>query len=307
MENAAPANNPAPVESNSGDNSQNDQAHDRQTQESKSQKQPKETPAQKERRLLKTKVNGREVEVDEETVLRRYSKEEGAEQKLREAAQMRKEVESFYETLLNDPEAILNDKRIPLKKRELAEKWLMEQLEEETKTVDPRDKRAMELEEKLKSYEEREAEEKTKAEQAEYQRVVDQRREAIATTLNKAIAESPLAQDPETQASTIKEMAMYMKLCRDAKYDVSPEEIAAHVEAKHNKTIQKLVGQLKGEKLIKYLGEDIINEVRRFDLAQLQKSRDLPPPQQADSWEPRGERTKREWIDSNELRRQFKG
>jgi hypothetical protein len=264
---------------------------------------PKETPEQKEKRLLKAKINGREVEVDEETLIKRYQKEESADQKLREVAAMRKEVENFYETLLTNPEAILNDPRIPLKKRELAEQWLMDTLSEELgEPQDPRDKKLKEVEGKLKTYEEREAEEKSKAEQAEYQKVVETRREQIASTLTKAIEASPLAQDPDTQAATIKEMALYMKLCRDAKYDVTPEEIAAHVEKKHNKSIQHLVSKLKGKQLIQYLGDNIINEIRRYDLEQLQQSRALPPAEQASSWEPREKKT-REFVDPNSLRR----
>ncbi|HEY9661953.1 MAG TPA: hypothetical protein V6C65_26150 [Allocoleopsis sp.] len=299
METNAPVNNPAPnhpeLQGRVDPAKDGDQAKD--------QGQKQETQQQKEKRLLKTKINGREVEVDEETVIKRYQKEETADQKLREAAQMRREVESFYETLLNNPEEILNDPRIPLKKRELAEKWLMDTLSQELgEPEDPRDKKLKEVEGKLKTFEEREAEAKAKAEQEEFQQVVNTRREQIAKTLTAAIQQSPLAQDPDTSAATIKEMAMYMKMCRDAKYDVTPEEIAAHVEKKHNKSIQHLVGKLKGEQLIRYLGQDIINEVRRYDLQQLQKSRELPQAEQASSWEPR-EKRQREFVDPNSLRR----
>jgi hypothetical protein len=265
---------------------------------------PKETQVQKEKRLLKAKIDGREETVDEETLLRHYQKERTADQKLREAAKMRKEMEAFYEALENDPESILNDPRLPIKKRDLAMKWLTEQIDEELKQVDPRDQELEEYRKKLEAYEKQEQEAKTKQEQEQYQAIVEKRKEAIATTLTKAMEMSPLSKDPETQAETLREMVLYMRLCRDAGYQVTPEELAQHVEKGRMKSYQSVANQLEGDDLINFLGEAIVNKIRKADLARLQKQREVPPPVQVepDQWQPRGER-RREFVDPHQLRR----
>lgn len=264
-----------------------------------------ETPSQKEKRLLKVKIDGREESVDEDTLVRHYSKERAADKKLREAAQARKEVEAFYETLQNDPESILNDPRLPLKKRELAEKWLMESLKGElSEPEDPREKELADIKRELEKYKNQEKQTKEQKEQEEYQALVSQRKEAIATTLSKAMSMSPLAQDPDTATATLKEMASYMRMCRDAGYEASPEEIAQHVESRYNKSYQSLANKLEGDQLIQFLGEAVVNKIRKADLARLMKEREQAAPQQADAWSPSNSPQKREVIDPDMLRRQ---
>lgn len=257
-------------------------------------------PAQK----YKAKVNGRDVEVDSDTLVKHYQKQESSEQKLREAAKARKEVESFYEQLQNDPETILNDPRLSLKKRELAEKWLMEELQASLgEPVDPRDIELSNIKKELEKYQNQEKQTKEQKEQEEYQTLVNSRREAIATTLSKAMEHSPLSQDPDTAAATLKEMAQYMRLCRDAGYEASPEEIAQHVESRFNKSYQQLANKLEGDQLIQLLGEAVVKKIRQADLQRLQKQRDQPAPQQSNDWSSNSSgRQQREVIDPQTLR-----
>lgn len=266
----------------------------------------KETTSQKEKRIFKAKIEGREEQVDEDTLLRHYQKERAADKKLREAAQARKEVEAFYETLQNDPESILNDPRLPLKKRELAEKWLMESLKGElSEPEDPREKELADIKRELEKYKNLEKQTKEQKEQEEYQALVSQRKEAIAMTLSKAMSMSPLAQDPDTAAATLKEMATYMRMCRDAGYEASPEEIAQHVESRYNKSYHSLANKLEGDQLIQFLGEAVVNKIRKADLARIMKQREQAAPQQADSWQSTSNSgQKREILDPDQLRRQ---
>lgn len=263
-----------------------------------------ETPAQAERRKLKAKVNGQEVDVYEDDIVRDYQKYSSADEKLREAAQKRKEIEAFYERLENDPEGILNDKRLPIDRQKLAMKWLTEQVEEELASADPKDAKLSELERKLAEYQNRDREvEETKAEQ-EKRQLVESRRELIANTLTKAIELSPLSKDPDTAAATIREMAMHMRICKDAGYDVSPEELARHVEGKSLKSMRSLALNLKGEDLISFLGEDVVMELRRTDLARIKKSREVPKPETVSEWTPSSS-SPRKFYDPSELRTKY--
>ncbi|MHA4915586.1 hypothetical protein, partial [Enterococcus faecium] len=85
----------------------------------------------------------------------------------REAAEARKSIEGFWEALQKDPEAVLNDPRLPLDRKKLAEKWLVKQIEEELNPPDPRDAKLTEAEKRIKEYEDREKAEKEAKEAAE--------------------------------------------------------------------------------------------------------------------------------------------
>ena len=243
--------------------------------------------------------------VDLDTLKTERAKYKSAESKFREAAQARKEVESFYDQLQNDPEAVLSDPRLSLKKRELAEKWLMEEIQASLdEPQDLRDQEMAKIRRELEKYQSQEKQTKEQQEQEEYNTLVNARKEAIATTLSKAMEHSPLSQDPATATETLREMAIYMRLCRDAGYEASPEEIAQHVESRYNKSYQQLANKLDGEQLIQFLGEAVVKKIRQTDLQRLQKQRDQPAPQQADNWQSNSSGQKqREIIDPNEFRR----
>lgn len=258
------------------------------------------TPA--EIRKLKVKINGREQEIDEETVRRDYQKYASADEKLREAAQKRKDIEAFYEALERDPESILSDKRLPIDRQKLAMKWLSEQIEQEMAIpTDPKEQRLKELEEKLSQYEKRDKEVEETEKQRQHRELVESRREAIATTLSKAMELSPLSKDPETAAATLREMALHMRVCKDAGYEVTPEELASHVERRNLKTYQTLAQRLEGEDLINFFGEDVVRKIRQADLTRIKKSREVAPPETAENWESRREQP-RKFYDPSEFR-----
>jgi hypothetical protein len=265
------------------------------------QAQANETPAQAERRKLKAKINGKETEVYEDDVLRDYQKYASADEKLREAAQKRKDIERFYEQLEKDPESLLNDPRLPINKQELAMKWLTEQIEQEVKYSDPKDRELDEIRRELEQFKNRDKEAEETKQQQEHRQLVEQRREAIATTLSEAMALSPLSKDPEIAAATLRDMAMHMRLCKEAGYDITPQELAQHVEKKNLGSMRALATKLKGEDLINFFGEEVVTEIRRADLSRIKKAREIPPAQTAEHWENKKAQV-RQLYDPSELR-----
>lgn len=284
-----PTNNQAPTQEAQSQENQ-------QPQENQQSQQPQEK-----KQVRYFEIDGERV--SEEEIRRNYKKFKGADTKFREAHQIKQATASFYEALVNDPESVLSDPRLNIpkdKRRAMAEKILMEELQSELEQLDPRDQRVKELETKLNQYQQKEEEELTQKQQQEYARVVDQRREAIAKTLNEAIKLSPLAKDQETQGEVIKEMATYMRLCREMGENPSPEEIAKHVEGRFMRSFGTLASRLTGEDLVSFLGENVIKEIRKYDLERLRKSREVQPPAQEQSWESSTPR-KQEFISPHEL------
>jgi len=262
-----------------------------------------ETPAAEAKRMLKAKVNGRDVDVSESDMIRDYQKYSSADGKLREAAASRKQIDAFYAQLESDPESILNDPRMSIDKQKLAMKWLTEQLQSELgEPSDPRDIELADYKKKLGEFENRDKEAKDAKDKTEYEGFVEQRRNEIASTLSKAMELSPLSKEPSVAAETLRDMAQYMRLCRDAGYEVTPQELAQHVEQNKLKTFATLTNALEGDQLVALLGEGLINKLRKWDLGRLNKAREQPSPEQSQSWESKGER-KREFIDPSALRR----
>jgi hypothetical protein len=162
----------------------------------------------------------------------------------------------------------------------------MQELEEElAPQKSAADLRLEELEKELNRFKEKETEEKTAAEAAEFNKLVENRREAIAKTFQEAIALSPLSKEQGTSAEVVREMATYMRLCKEAGYDVTPKELAKHVEDRFLNSYKALTSGMAGEDLVNFLGKDIVNKIRMYDLGQLESRRATREPDTAETWD----------------------
>lgn len=268
--------------------------------------QPKEAaPKKKVPAFKKFKVGDEEVALSEEDIARDYSKWKAADQKFREAAEARKSVEAFMKALEEDPESVLNDKRLPLNRRKLAEKWLLQQIDEELNPPDPRDAKLTEAEKKLKEYEERERKEAEEKQKQEREALREQRKTAISNTLNEAMKSSQLSAHPESAAAVLREMAMYMRAARVRGEEVTPQELVEHVHNTRFHQMYTLAHQFEGDELIEFLGEEIVNRIRKADLARIREKRQPIATHRDDSWAP-SERKPAKRMDAWEAREHAK-
>lgn len=234
------------------------------------------------------------------------AKIKAADEKFREAAQLRKQVEEFQRKLEEDPESFFNDPRIPKqKRREMAEKLLLKELQEEmSPDLTPEQRRLQELEDYKKAKEQEELTAKEAKEKEEYQKIVVQRQEALAKTFQEALSHTALSKHDATAAEVVREMAIYTRVCREAGHDPSPKEIAEHVESRFMASYAGVTENLSGDELINFLGKGIVKKIREYDLQQLEKRKDRVEPTTATEWESREEsRGKREYSSPKELLR----
>ena len=84
------------------------------------------TPA--EIRKMKLKVDGVESEYGEDEVIRYAQQGKAANKRFEEAATMRREAEQMVNLIKRDPRAVLEDPRIGLNFRQIAEEYLADQL-----------------------------------------------------------------------------------------------------------------------------------------------------------------------------------
>lgn len=243
----------------------------------------------------KRRIKIDDEELDEEEVVRRARKAKGADDTFREASKLSKSAQAFIKALQEDPERVLSDPRLPIDKKALAQKWLREQIEEELQ--DPHEKALKEKDQELKRYKDKEESERVRQEQEEYGKVVNQKKNEIGTALSKAMELSPLSKDPELQAATLREMALYLRVCKQRGWNPSPEEIAQHVSTSKLQTLKHMASKLSVEDLISSFGEEFIQKLHKHALEKLRAGRQRPEPEVSQNWEGRGQSQKREFVD----------
>jgi hypothetical protein len=238
---------------------------------------PKAEPEKPAPKLRKIKVGDVEETVDEDEVFRDVQKYRAADKKFREAAEMQKNLEHFMETLQKDPAAVLNDPRIPINRRELAEKWLLAEIEREM--ADPRDLKVQEYEQKLKEYQERERQEQEYAKRQEHEQRKELKRKEISEMFTKALESTPLGKAPEVAAEALRDMALYMRTARANGENPDPSEIAKHVETKYLKAMHSLAGSMEGDSLLDFLGPDLVKKVNKAYLSKHRAAQETPTQQ----------------------------
>jgi hypothetical protein len=235
-------------------------------------------------RKLKLKVNGREMELEEPEVIRRAQLASAADEKFREASEMRKQAEQFFKTLLEDPKAVLMhpDVRDRINFRALAEEFLGAELQKEM--MSPEQRELEELRQYKKQQDEArvnaEKEQLTRTQQEEMTRLQQRAAQEYDKKITDVLAQSNL---PKT-AYTVKRVAELLHGALTKGYDLDVQTAVDMVREGYMTDVQSLVGGLEGESLVKLLGGDILKRLRKYDLerikAQLEQS-NTPPPQPA--------------------------
>lgn len=231
---------------------------------------PRESAAQKEAaRRLKLKVYGKEREVPETEALAYAQKYLAGEMKLDALSKREKEF-TEKEARLKDPQYLWQLlQQAGHNPTELAEAKLREAIEAES--LSPQEKRARELEAKLKGYEDMEAqrelqtkhqqhEAEMKHYQNEFSQLFQQTLEATGLPLKSAPAVFP-------------RMARLYETNMAHGIESTPEEMAAEVmeglKAEHSQVLAKMSLQEK----LNWLGDDFLLELRRYDVGRIRQKK----------------------------------
>lgn len=220
-------------------------------------------------RKFKLKVDGQEVEVDEEELKRGYAHQKAANKRFQEGVKAKKQAEEFIKMLKDDPLKVLSHPDIGHDVRRLAEEYLTAQLEEEM--LDPKEKELRQLKKENETYKEKVEREKAEA-QAKIQEQLKQKyAKEYSDKFVVALKETGL---PPTKASVAK-MATYVARAASIGYKIEPLEAAKLVK----EDIQNEVGgeffgeNIDIEALIKVHGaekvEKFLDKLRGFDTNRL--------------------------------------
>lgn len=219
--------------------------------------------AQEARRKLKIG----DEEVDEEEVFKIYKArkehQRASNKELHEGKAARKQAEDFINLMKNKDSLFDVIQKLGHDPRKLTEEYLASQLEDEM--MDPRDKELRDAKKKLQHIEDMERRQK--------QAVEDQRNNELkakyAEDYNKqfvaALSETGL---PPTKPM-VAEMAKYIHRSAAIGFKMTAIEAAQLVKEDIQMAHQRLVGDADGDMLMKLLGEDVANKIRKFDTSKV--------------------------------------
>ncbi len=225
-------------------------------------------------RKWKLKVNGQERELGESELLRRAQLGYSADEKFQQASEMRQMTEQFFDALKKNPLAVLTHPELGINFREVAEGYLAKELQREM--LPPEQRELEDLREFKRKQEEdaqtREQEQMTQTQQNEARQLQARAAKEYDTKITEVLQATNLPKTPYT----VKRVAELLKGALTKGYDLDVQTAVDMVNEGYNKDFKSLFGGLKGEPLVKFLGDDVLREIRQYDLARIKAKLESP-------------------------------
>ena len=221
------------------------------------------TPA--ERRKYALKVDGQEIEEEltDDEIRVRLQKAHAVDKRFQEVASQRKQIEEALKTLKSDPAKALKE-IAGLDLDEWAEKRIMERYQEAMMPEAEREK--AEMQRKLADYERQFEEQKTAAETAKQQAFEQQVFEQTEQEFLQAIDQ--MGYDKGfSRTVLLPMMADIAESALDYGVELTPSQMASEAGKRLEAIHKRQVGGLKGDALLQFLGDDVVNEAIRAKLA----------------------------------------
>ena len=247
---------------------------------------------------FKLKVDGKDEDFDldmddEEGIKRHLQMSRAALKRMDEAATTRKQAESFIRRLQSDPVSVLTDPNLGVDFRAVAEKYILSQIEDEM--LSPEQKRVQQAEKIIR---EREEEVKKATEHREAQEAI-QLESHYANEHQKKITEALTGSGLPKTARTVKRMAELMYKNLNMGLNLEPSQLAQMVKEDYQNEMKELFGSSEGDILVKLMGDDVANKIRKHDLAKLRSGQpsfaNRPDRESSAPKEPVKQMSKDEW------------
>ncbi len=254
----------------------------------------------------KRKLKIDDAEIDEEEVIKVYRERKGhqkaANKELQEGKSLRQQAENFIK-MLKDPKHFKEvASKLGHNPRELAEKLIAEELEMEL--MDPRDAELKKAKLKLQEFEDIDKRNKAAIEERHHNEMKEKYAKDYNEQFVAALEEAKL---PPTKPM-VAEMAKYIARSAKIGFKMTASEAAQLVREDILLAHQRLIGDADGETLIKLVGEQTANKIRKWDTSRIKnpEAQLKTPAEQADERtvrrSPSKRMTPREWRDYNRAR-----
>ncbi len=214
-------------------------------------------------RRHKIKVDGEEIEVDEDELKRGYSHQRVASKTLNEGKQLRKQAEEFA-AMLKDPDKFFEvAEKLGHDVRSLTEKKLARLLEDEL--MDPAEKEAKLTKARLAEYERKDAEAKEEAKAKHTRELEKKYATEYETQFLAALKEAELP----TNKPMIAEMAKYIGRAAGIGFKMTVSEAASLVKEDIKAHQARIFKDADAQTMLSILGEDLANKIRTHDISKL--------------------------------------
>jgi hypothetical protein len=234
------------------------------------QEKPVETVAEKKARTLKIKVNGKESDIDidsmaDDELSMKLQLAEAARVRMQETAELKKQFAEFQKAVKDNPWEALKDPAFGLDLDKLAEERILQRYQEEM--MPEQERKVMEYEKKLKEYESRDAAAKAAKEQELVARaqakMEEQAFEEIQRDFTAALEKGNLPRTPQVMAM----MAEVAQINLQHGLELTPAQMAYEVRERLANQQKHFTGNLKGQELADFLGDAVVREVLQYSIA----------------------------------------
>lgn len=230
-------------------------------------------------RRHKLKIDGNDLELSEPDVIAYASKGVAADKRFKEAADLRKDAETFLDLLKTDFTQLLDNPKLGLdekQKRELIEKYYRQKYID-PETLSPEQLRLSQAERELSQYKEREKQAETTKQQQAQQQLEQYHAQEYQKKFIRALETNLLPKEGDAGARAVARMAALQAKTEMQGLDHSPEHLASLVRQDYITEIKAIVGATEGDALLTLLGDDIVNKLRKADLARLRAQQPQAP------------------------------
>jgi len=227
----------------------------------------------------KLTIDGKEEEVDLDELKAGYSKAKAATERFQKAAEERKaaekdrqEAKAMLDRMKSNPWEVM--KELGLDPRTTSEDYLIEQLKLDALT--PEQKKAMELERRVKAYEDKEASAAADAEakakkdkEAKEREEIAVRSQQIAKEYEEQFLEALTGSTLPKKPGVVKKIAEKMFQASEEGYEMSVKQAIKLVEKEIKEYQKAFIDDLDEEALAAFLGENNLKKVRKRDVSNL--------------------------------------
>ena len=217
--------------------------------------------------LYKVMINGDEKEVDMETLIRDYQTGRAAQERFREASDIKRKADTSLSNMKDNPWQALQE--LGLNPLELSTSFLENHLKMEEMSEDER----AEEHAKTEFQKQKEAFEKERAEYEEEKlaKAQDQEEKFYSNQIQKAIDDYNLPQSPRTT----QRMAQLMLNNIESGFELPIEHIAEIVKEDYISEMKDIFGGASGDQILSLLGGDLSDKIRKTDIAKLKKGESI--------------------------------
>lgn len=253
-------------------------------------KQTKDAAKKEEKRLkkLKLKVDGQEIEEeidldDEETLKKHLQMSKAAQKRMSEAAQLKKDVESFLENLKGNTAETL--KMMGIDPQKFAEAVIQQQIEDMKKS--PEQKEKEEMQKKVEALEKQLEKEKKEKESADLHRLQVKYEQEFEQSIIKALDNNPTLPHSPYVVKRIADL-MIAALDRGVE-DVSVDDVLPMVKDQIYNELQNMFELMPEEVLEQTIGKKNLDRMRNKRLKSMK-----PKVETSNSVKPTGNTAKKE-------------